>query len=283
MGRRVSAPLATVGGVEPTQALLSIETVLRLVVREVLGDEWLQAPGAPAERGLRRSHTRDLDRRHGVQLSDDLLQYTETRELTTIIRDNWERFEPVFQQKERTFGFLQVVDDERFSVAHSRELVPFERELLSGIAGQFRQQVALWRNRDDPSTSFYPRIERLTDNYGVDGREDHYRYNIGPLIRLEVGDVLTFRGSAFGDQQNPVLWYLSTGSSLVNFYGQPERHPVAEGDFAEFSWTVTEDEVGENLVVNILLDTSSRWKRHMVEPKYDDIRYFSYAVNPPRS
>ena len=267
---------------DPVQALTTLETSLRVITREILGDRW-QTSFTPAEVGkLERARARDLDRRHGISTSGDLLDYTETKQLTTIIRENWESFDPVFRNQERTYGFLQVLDDVRFSVAHSRDLVPFERDLLNGINGQLRQQIALWRNRDDPSTRFYPRIESVKDNYGNQGFDDRLGITTRPLLgRLSVGETLRFTGAAFGQQKFPVLWAVRASYFDSIAVGSQPIDNQAEGNQVELEYTVTEEDVSEEFVVTVFIFTASKYNRHGTFDKHDDARRFPYAVDPP--
>lgn len=267
---------------EAAQALTTLEAALRVVTREVLGENWKTSFTPSQMAKFDRSRTRDLERRHGICASGDLLDYTETTDLTTIIRENWETFKPVFREKERTIGFLKVLDDVRYSVAHSRDLVPFERDLISGINGQMRQQIALWRNRDDPSIRFYPRIESVKDNYGTEGREEVHIWASTPRTqRLSVGDILTFTGSAYGQQDHPVLWYVRT-YGLDSYTTTDIIDPFqAESDRAELTYTVTNSNVTETFSLHIYISTRSRYHRKGTAQKYDDSRSFSYAVDPP--
>lgn len=267
---------------DPVLALTTVEASLRVITREILGDRW-QASIPPADvRKLERAKDRDLDRRQGVSASGDLLDYTETKQLTAIIRDHWDCFEPVFRNKERTYGFLQVLDDVRFSVAHSRDLVPFERDLLSGINGQLRQQIALWRNRDDPSTRFYPRIESVKDGYGNQGFDNYFGITTRPLLgRLTVGETLQFTGAAFGQQKLPVLWAVRAGHFDSIAVGSQTAESQAEGNQVELEYTVTEEDVSEEFVVTVYIFTASKYTRQGGFDRYDDARRFPYAVDPP--
>lgn len=171
------------GIMEPTDALRSIETALRLAIREVFGYEWIGAKGAPDEEKLRERGVEEEKRRDGAVVSRDLLDYTETYHLTGIISDNWEKFQPVFKDKGRTLAYFGVIEDVRNSVAHSRDLVPFERDLISGIAGQLRNQVALFRSSEDQSARYYPKIERIVDGFGIEGIPDGYGFDTPPTGR----------------------------------------------------------------------------------------------------
>lgn len=58
-------------------------------------------------------------RRDGAATSSDLLEYVETYHLTTMIKQNWEAFKQVFDDRQRTLVDFNVVEDVRNSIAHS--------------------------------------------------------------------------------------------------------------------------------------------------------------------
>jgi hypothetical protein len=184
--------------VEPTDALRAIEVALRLAVRQVLGGtEWLKAKGAPEREKLAERQEVEVKRRDGTVVSEDLLDYTETYHLTELVKKNWDSFSPVFVDKKRTEAFFGVIEDVRNSIAHSRDLVPFERDLITGIAGLLRNQVALYRSGAiDAAAQHYPLIESLKDSFGRDGHPLGGAPGRFSRIRLEVGDVITFVGKA---------------------------------------------------------------------------------------
>jgi hypothetical protein len=271
---------------EPSDALRSIETALRLVIRDVLGPtEWLRAPGAPDEAKLQERRAEEDRRRDGAVVSNNLLDYTETYHLTGLIEENWEKFQPVFKDKTRTLAYFGVIKDVRNSVAHSRDLVPFERDLISGVAGQLRNQVSLFRSAEqNPSSRYYPLIESVKDHFGREGaKEAIATIRRGP--RLEVASVLTFTGSAFNARSNPVKWQVFgtlEGSSGIHG-GEPLV--AAEGDSISLDYIIAEKDVGEDFGLAVCITTNSQYHRYSgnmpFHAAFDDRRYFRYAVNPP--
>ena len=269
--------------VEPTDALRSIETALRLAVRDVLGEAaWLSARGAPDEVRLEERRIEEGKRRDGAFVSNRLLDYTETYHLTALVLSNWQQFQPVFRDRVRTEAYFGVVEDVRNSVAHSRDLVPFERDLISGIAGQLRNQISLFRSGADSSSKYYPLIESVKDSFGTEGSYTSMPISRGP--RVEVDDVLTFTGAAFGAKGRAVSW------RLLRTKGQwpslPQDHTaleVGEGDSVTFSYQITEADVDESFTIIIQITTNFRYHRHTLSYRhpFDDERFFLFAVNPP--
>lgn len=263
---------------EPTQALRTVERTLRLAVREVYGTGWMQAQGAPDKERLEQRRGEETRRRDGVTSTGDLLEYTETYDLTGLIRKNWEKFKSIFDDKKRTDAYFQVVEDIRNAVAHSRELVPFEHDLISGIAGQLRNQVAIFRSSSDNAARHYPRIEGVTDNFGTKGSDGVAE----PRTRLEIGDVVSFNGLAVSARGRGLTWRMSIGQT---FTLDPVSVEISSDDNLLFDYTIEESDVGEQLDVAIFIVGDSRFHRypalHQADMPYDDMRHFCYRVSPP--
>lgn len=262
---------------EPTNALQLIENALRLCIRRVLGDAWLDAPAAPDRQQLEDKRLAESKRRDGAVTSDDLLEYAETYHLTGMVLKNWEAFKPVFKDRKRTEVYFNQVEDVRNSIAHSRTLMTFERDLLSGVAGQIRAQVSRFRSDVDQSTLYYPLIEQIHDSLGNGERDDEGVSYQKPVARFDVGEVVTFTASAFAADGNEVIWKLQKTSP--SRYLSTEQMEVARGDSVEFTYRFTEADVKEHIFFGIAITTTSKYHRN---GSIDDIVYFHYQVNPPR-
>jgi hypothetical protein len=152
-------------------------------------------------------------------------------------------------------------------------LIAFCVSPLTTSVARFRE----FRNDVDGSTVYYPLIEKVRDSFGNLGlREDERGYG-KPVARLDVGEVVTFAGSAFAADGNSVIWKIQKTATRHVSTKQVE---VARGDGAEFSYRFTEDDVNEHLHFGIVVTTPSKYHRH--HGTTDDIRYFHYQVNPPR-
>ncbi len=261
---------------DATDALRAIETALRLSIHKVLDDRWLSAHGAPDRARLEEKRTAEAKRRDGAVTSDELLEYTETYELTRMVLRNWESFQPVFKDKKRTEVYFGIVADVRNTIAHSRDLISFECDLVSGIAGQLRAQVSRFRNDLDGSTVYYPLIEKVRDSFGNPGLTEGENGYDKPVARVDVCEEVTFTGGAFSADGNPVIWKIQKTNTR---HISTEQIEVARGDTVEFSYRFTEADVKEHIHFGIVIATPSNYHRHGTT---DDIRYFHYQVNPPR-
>jgi Swt1-like HEPN len=260
---------------DPATALQAVENALRLVIRDVIGDGWTTSIADMTK--LEDKRTEDKVRRDGAIVSDDLLAYTEFYQLEKIIKDNWQQFSAVFSDKKRTEVALGILEDVRNAIAHSRELLQFERELVSGYSGQLRNQVTIYRTRTSPATAHYPVIESVTDGLGQVGKISGDGWRRGPDYppRLEVGETITFTCRGSDERGRELEWFLQEHS----------RGPFALGTSVILRWEVSTEHVGEDKTVWIRMravDSQFRRFHRSFEPEYDDERFFIYAVNPPR-
>lgn len=277
---------------EPSEAVNQIETALRLVIEACLGPKWLSAKGAPSQGVLEERQRVDTARRDGATISKNLLDFTMTTDLSKIILANWDKFKPVFGDKKRFEVDIGRVEDFRNPVAHTRALLPFERELLSGVAGQIRNQVSLFRSQvDNPSAQYYPLIERVSDSFG----------NVPTLYgqsvtRLNVGDEVVIEATAFDSTGRELQWTLfattSNNQSIWPYQGMPNwlRIPEAQsqsGTQVQLRVTIEPEQVGESFALAVFLTTPGKYHRHPAHGSnsqydaYDDCAFFFYAVNPP--
>lgn len=264
---------------DPALALRAIENALRLAILAVEGDEWIELQGAPERSKLEAKRDDEFRRRDGVQTSQDLLEFTDFYSLKDLILKNWPDFKIVFRDRARFKVYLEVAEDVRNAVAHSRQIALFEKDLLSGIAGHVRTLVSDYRTEKDPSARFYPLIEEVSDTFGNIGLKDTY-FADKPLGRLEVGDEIRFRASAFSSLDVELIWkFQDKDSSTYHLPGEDDSlAEVGRGSDVEFKYVVTREDVGEWVVFSVILTSSFDFHR---QDLYDDARYFVYQVNPP--
>ena len=73
------------------EAISLVETDLRALIKEVLGDGWLAMSRCDPAR-LEAKRTEESKKRPGGSIESDLLVYTEFYELGEIIVGNWSHF-----------------------------------------------------------------------------------------------------------------------------------------------------------------------------------------------
>ncbi len=154
---------------DQSEALATAETALRSIVRHLLGDAWqeLLRPNQLDKAQDRRR--KEPAQRPGALETDDLLSYVDTPDLTGLVMGQWSTFAPVFQSDTRTQAAFDTLNVYRRRVAHNRPLLTFERDLLSGISGLVRNQVAIFMQKQQPVPSFYAQIATAVDQEGRAG------------------------------------------------------------------------------------------------------------------
>jgi hypothetical protein len=261
--------------IDPYTELVAAETALRQAVRLILGDKWKSDFSVDDLAKLENKQREEDKRRDGVTVSSDLLDYTETYHLKKMIDKHWVEFKPIFDDKARTSVYFDTILDIRNTIAHSRPVVPAERLLIAGAAGQLQNQLARFRSQVDGPAAHYASINYVRDSFGNELRDSGRgtTNQNGRTLRLSVGDHIFFECSASDPRGREVGWRFSRSSR-----GGSQLIDEQLGHTATFEWVVSEDDVGESRQYSFIIRNKSRFQRHMWG---DDSRYAEYHVNPP--
>ena len=259
---------------EPQAAIALIETDLRALVRSVLTDEqWRSALGGGKTEDLQKRQSEEAKRRSPAVVPSDLLQYTHFYELRQIIVAKWDQFAAALGKKRDFEVWADQIEDFRNAPAHSRELLPFERSLLEGIAGAVRTRVTMFRSSQDSDMSYYPVIESVTDSFGhrleqisTDGVT---AAQFTTTVRLRPGQEVTFQARGWDPQGRELTWGLAAGN----------RHlESVVGNEVDVTWTVGESDVARYCHIYLSLTSSGKYHRYT---SLDHQVVFRYQVDPP--
>lgn len=273
---------------DPYTELVAAETALRTAIHLALRNGWQSTFTDEDIQKLEAKRTEEGKRRDGVAVSQDLLDYTEVYHFEKIIKRHWEKLKPILDDHGRTTVYLGIISDVRNAIAHSRPVVPAERLLLAGAAGQIQNQLAAYRSKLDGPHQHYASIDSARDSFGNEGLtgdpELHERaiFSGNPIFRrLDVGDQVIFELAATDPRGRELIWkmYSLPGSGWSMQVDQ--WNPMGEftGSRRQVGWTVTEHEVGE--FRQIVFTVANDGKYHRVR-SWDDGCMFYYAINPPR-
>jgi hypothetical protein len=167
--------------------------------------------------------------------------------------------------------------------AHGHRLQVFEQELMSGIAGQIRNQVTIFLSTRDEVGDFYPRIELVSDEFGnelqpppgvtqeagVSGTKD-------TGLAVHVGDTVTFMCTGTDPQGRRLTWRLSVGG-LGNVVAEVHS---ASGEVAELTWIADDRQVREHQEVTVWMLSSGQHHRY---GSWDQLVAYWYNVRPRNS
>jgi hypothetical protein len=84
---------------QTTDAINLLETVLRDLIREVIGaSDWQSTPKLDLER-IEANFNSEAARRRGARIPTNMLDYADFDALRWIVDARWERFKPILQNQ----------------------------------------------------------------------------------------------------------------------------------------------------------------------------------------
>lgn len=272
--------------IDPAASIATCEQALRQLLRSIVEqhdpltlEEW--AGAARIEKWRERSQVEAKKRQpRGVATtSADLLDYSDLFDLLTMCEKHWSWVAPALGRGKEVLSLLKRLDDLRNTVAHGRQLVPFEVDLVAGIAGDIRNRVTIYLSTQDPGGDYFPRIESVTDEFGnvLDGSLTLHTSN--PLcdtgLTLRVGDRVRFVCQATDPQGRQLRWTLRNHpDSTVEI--------SAEGNDSKLEWVVGPGAIGQRSTVQITM-IAVGVEYHRWEGIHDGLAMFNYRVLPAGS
>lgn len=273
---------------DPATSLTTAEQALRDAITAILhkehGPSWMDVTVASDVRQRWRDiRDQEARQRVGHVLSAVTeLDYAYLGDLVQLIKKkgHWARlFEPVLGPKDEVFALLDLLQRVRRPVDHSRPLLPFEDDLASGIAGYIRNRVTIYLSSQDLDGDYYPRIERIEDNFGnaftyTPALDLGQPQGVSTSTVLRVGDVVTYRCQGTDPQGRPLRWTL--------LQTPPGDTIEDEGESADLSWTVRPIDTGPQRWTLISLTHGGVYHRNIQGiDGADAIVIFNYRVVPP--
>lgn len=201
-------------------------------------------------------------------MEERLLYYADFYDLKTNLDKHWEGEFSVALSKKSTFNvLLEELENLRNPDAHRRELLPHQKALAVGIAGEIRTRLIRYRSKMETAAGCFPRIETVRDSVGnlyLPNKTGRSTVNLRP------GDSIDFVVTASDPLGEPLLY----GMSL-----QPSHHgPSSWQKLNSFRWDVVA--VGAPFGVYFWIKTG---REHHAHDGYDDMLMSAYDVLPPKS
>lgn len=277
---------ASMTTLDPGTALATCETALRGLMKfayeQAYGPGWLHHVAA-TEVEVWRGRAEDERQARGpkgvIAVPDAGLSYANYYDLLTIAGKYWDPLAPALGKRATAMAFLDRLKGLRNSVGHSRPLNPFERDLMSGIAGQIRNQVIIYMTSQDDAGDLYPRIESVTDSFGrrieSDTANTEMAGNVDtkPYVLVHPGDQVTFECFGLDPQGRTLEW------ALTNPWPGDWVTGELPGASTELAWTVLDSDVSEVRTIGIHMRAVGtpyhRWG------SYDHRAGFAFRVRPP--
>ncbi|MBW4440682.1 MAG: hypothetical protein KME10_05480 [Plectolyngbya sp. WJT66-NPBG17] len=260
-----------------TQALKDTENSLRDFIATVLskrfGDDWAEKCGVSQQRITAWRERKQVEEKRQVSgvVEERLIYYADFYDLKTILKKHWSLdFSPVFGDWKTMEVWLTEMERLRDPDAHRRELLPHQKHLALGIAGEIRTRLIRYRSKMETSEDYFPRIESARDSlgntwtYGQTNRSNH-------LYRLRPGDFIEFIITA----SDPIGGNLQYALTVTGYHHNPNWQ-----DSNTLSLTIEASHVRRDFGVMLWLRSLREF--HAIGD-YDDSVTFQYEVLPPRS
>lgn len=264
---------------ESSAAIAIIETDLRHLVEAILsetdGPEWHDKAMTPEVLAkLKERQEEEAKRRAPAKVPSALMHYTHLYELRKIIEKRWDLFKVALGEKREFAVLMDKVEDFRNAPAHSRELLPHERSLLEGIAGEVRTKVTVYLSQRSPDAKYYPVIESARDSFGNTTDKLNPRYPGGAVVttglRLQVGQEVTFECRGWDPQGRDLTWWYGVTFARTG--------RSTKGTAVSFTYIPSTEDVGLGRGLEIELMSGGPYHRFGT---YDHRVTFLYDVDPP--
>ena len=259
-----------------SQALKDAENTLRDFISErlaeALGPDWVDRCGASAERvaGWRTRRAEDAQaQRWSGTVEDRLIYYADFHDLFPILKKHWTHFAPALGELKSMEVWLGELGKLRNPDAHGRELMPHQKALAVGIAGEIRTRIIRYRSKMETSQDYYPRIETVRDSLGNSTTPPRGIAQTGLVLRP--GDVIDYVVTATDPLGEPLLY------RAVKTDGRSRNVPWSESNSMRVE--VLASDVGDSFGVH--LHVISRREFHASQG-FDDAHVFTYKVLPPK-
>ncbi|MFD3442539.1 Swt1 family HEPN domain-containing protein [Streptomyces sp. NPDC058685] len=274
---------------QPAEALATCEQALRSLIATVLakklGKDWFSQVFSE-KRAVKIRDVRDEEagrrtRRGVASVPSSELAYAQFFDILDLLKKYWADFKPALGNQNETLGLLNRFEALRNSVAHSRDLLPFEEELLSGIAGEIRNRVTIYMSSQDPTGDYFARIDSVTDSLGncidsflPDPMEHGVSLRTGAV--LHPGETITFRCRGTDPQGRDLTWWVLPT--------REEDNPSYTGRDLDIVWRVSSDDISARRDVHIYMKSSGPYHRVDTEAAgFDYCATFIYTVVPRKN
>lgn len=267
---------------EPAMAVVALERALRYLMSaeycRAYGDSWLDRVTTSEQREKWAGRRNDEIRRRPAVTIPPLagLEYSETYELIEIAGAHWEPLATALGKQRRILPLLEHFERVRNTASHSRDLVTFERGLMSGIAGEIKNKVTIHMTTQDPAGEFYPRIESVVDGFGtsisLETPVTELSGSAMPYTVLHPGDTVTFRCAGSDPHGRRLEWTLK--STRREF-----QRLVADADSTvELTWHVEDQDIVESVAAEVYMSVEGA-DYHRANG-FDHRAYIMYRVRP---
>ncbi|MGO9175600.1 MAG: Swt1 family HEPN domain-containing protein [Desulfobaccales bacterium] len=262
--------------IDITQALKDTENALRDFIASILhnkfGENWPEKSGLSPERikiWQDRKAEEEKRQKFGT-VEERLIYYADFYDLGTILHKNWDgEFKEALGDWKTMEVWLDELGKLRDPDAHRRELLPHQKHLAVGIAGEIRTRLVRYRSKQETSEDYYPKIESVRDSFGniiTAGKRTFIT-----IIKLRPGDLIEFLVTASDPLEEEIEYLLVKNHSYSKSKWQKGN---------SFSVKIFEKDVKKNFSIELRIRTHRKFHAYSDD---DDWVEFLYEVLPPKS
>lgn len=260
-----------------TQTLKDTENTLRDFVASVLsrsiGPDWIAKCGVSEDRIKKWKDRKEIEqkRQESGVVEERLIYYADFYDLKTILKKNWSGdFSTAFGDWKTMEVWFTELEKMRDPDAHRRELLPHQKHLALGIAGEIRTRLIRFRSKRETSEDCFPRIECIRDSLGNIWIPQEDRINMFKTnTTLHPGDTIDLVVTASDPEELPLQYGIRIGSTS----------PMTWQNNGTFSISINEDHIGTNFVIELFIKSPRSYHASVT---YDDSVMFVYTVLPSK-
>lgn len=259
-----------------TQALKDTENTLRdfltATLQKACGERWTQKCGVSNER-VQKWEQRKADeskRQPGGAVEPRILYYADFYDLQTILKKHWDKCSPALGEWRTMEVFLGELEKLRDPDAHRRELLPHQKLLAMGIAGEIRTRLIRYRSKQETAEDYFPRIEAVRDSLGNICLSEKSRGKVlVPDHILRPDDIIDFVVTASDPLGEALDYGISVGYTAIIW----QRHNT-------FSVRITDAHVSTSFLIKIQIKST---RNYHASDDHDDEVEFYYTVLPRKN
>jgi len=263
--------------IDITQSLKDSENLLREFISTILekkfGSEWPVKSGVTPERLEKWQQRKDeeLKRQQGGVVEPRLIYYADFYDIQTILEKHWNECSEALGELKTMRVYLDQLGKLRDPDAHRRELLPHQKQLAAGIAGEIRTRLIRYRSKLETTEDYFPRIECARDSLGNSWIPDSgFGHLCSTDLILRPDDVIDYVVTA-SDPMGQELQFL-----FENYMHNEKSQWQKENTF---SLKILENDVGRNFCLRIKIKSP---RAHHALQQHDDHVDFYYTVLPKK-
>jgi hypothetical protein len=258
-----------------TQALKDTENSLRDFIADVLrkkfGEAWVEKCGVSDDRidqWKARKVVEEKRQESGV-VEERLIYYADFYDLKTILEKHWSgEFSDAFGELKTMRVLLSELEKLRNPDAHRRELLPHQKHLALGIAGEIRTRLIRYRSKQETSEDYFPRLESVRDSLGNIWTFGEGGKKTGTTLR--VGDLVEYVITASDPLGATLEYNISVGGNDLGMWQESNTLEI----------TIVDYHVGRDVGITFYIRSPRQF--HATPYGFDDRIHLFYDILPPK-